>query len=122
MSECESVAGAWGHLCPDCGALLPLPPRVRSWKSGRPLPFPSGSSAGLGARTVSASVDLTPRQIEVIEAVRHFDGNRSRAARLLGCTVTNVYVVLRKARSAGAVVPRGARRGPDLRRRTRRVA
>lgn len=58
--------------------------------------------------------DLTPRQREVVATVRSVRGNRSRAARLLGCHVVNVQVVLRAAKARGARVPPGARRGPDL--------
>lgn len=60
---------------------------------------------------------LTPRQREVLRVVRSVHGNRSRAARLLGCHVVNVQVILRAARARGARIPQGARRGPDLRQR-----
>jgi hypothetical protein len=47
---CESVRGEWGEICPDCGERLPNPGPVASWKSQRPLDFPSGLSAGMGDR------------------------------------------------------------------------
>ena len=25
-AECQSVRGEWGHICPDCGQLLPPKP------------------------------------------------------------------------------------------------
>ncbi len=33
---CESERGAWGELCPDCGARLPpLPAPLQSWHAAR---------------------------------------------------------------------------------------
>jgi hypothetical protein len=33
VSECESVRGEWGEICPDCGKRLPKP---LPWGHGRP--------------------------------------------------------------------------------------
>jgi hypothetical protein len=56
---------------------------------------------------------LTPRQRDVLAAVRAHNGNRSRAARELGVTTAAVQHVIRIATTAGARVPRGATRGPN---------
>lgn len=66
---------------------------------------------------------LTQRQREVLDRVRAFGGNRSRAARSLWISTTSVQSSLRLAGRAGVSLPKapnnGAGRGPDLKPRTR---
>lgn len=65
---------------------------------------------------------LTPRQRDIVHAVFAFDGNRSRAARHLGVTVTAVQDVVRVAVRHGVRVPvavLGRRGRPDLAQRER---
>lgn len=67
MSECQSVRGQWGEICPDCGRRLP---EALPWGYGRPcsrrLEFPSGSSAGLGERHWSKGPVLPGQRPKVI--------------------------------------------------------
>ena len=70
-------------------------------------------------RDVDPWAALTPRQRRVLEVVSAFNGNRSRAARFLRCSVVNVQVVLKAAARRGVEPPPIARRGPDLRPRSR---
>lgn len=48
---------------------------------------------------------LTPRQRHILDVVRSFGGNRSRAARHLGICVAAVQASLRVSAAAGATVP-----------------
>ena len=108
-AECQSVDGEWGGICPGCGKVLPNPPRIVSWKSLKPLTFTSGSSAGLGARLMSASrtepSPLRDRQAEVLRIVEKNNGNRRAAARELGCTESNVVALLARLKRQGVAVP-----------------
>lgn len=58
---------------------------------------------------------LTPRQNQILDAVRAHNGNRSRAARHLGISVQGVQHVLRAVVRLGVFVPKSDMRGPDLR-------
>ena len=53
---------------------------------------------------------LTSRQRQILETVRAYCGNRSRAARALGINVAGVQASLRVAAAAGALVPPGVTR------------
>jgi hypothetical protein len=56
---------------------------------------------------------LSQRQRDILDAVRAYGGNRSRAARQLRISVGRVQQVLRDAAEAGVLIPAGAtRRGP----------
>lgn len=57
---------------------------------------------------------LTSRQRHILDVVRGFSGNRSRAARQLGVTVGAVQHTLRACERAGLTIPRGATRGPAI--------
>ena len=69
---------------------------------------------------------LTPSQRRILQAVYSTNGNRSRAARYLGCHVTNVQIAVRRIKRVGVHVPAapncGAGRGPDLQPRRNRTS
>lgn len=104
-TDCESVRGEWGDICPDCGKPLPTNPGpLRSWNSQRPLVFPSGKSAALGDRNpvlVAArarrGLGLTARQAEIRRIVDKNGGNQHAAARELGVSRATITVSLRRS-------------------------
>jgi hypothetical protein len=139
MTECESVRGEWGGICPDCGQQLPNPGPIQSWQATREPRdgWTSGSSAGLGERPIERSkmartpkpasqfhinrpapapYRLNARQAEMLAAVQLHGGNRSAAARDLGVTPPAVDFCMRRLALHGVPVP------PPSRVRTRRVA
>lgn len=63
MTECESVRGTWGGICPDCGQRLP---EALPWDYGRPC---SKTSLDRG------------RGWDGRPAVQHTDAERERWAR-----------------------------------------
>lgn len=140
MTECESVRGKWGEICPDCGQRLPVAKpwdhgrpcaktaldRGRGW-DGRPAPeHTEGVKARWSnmARTPSEAsriqvtrrpdpYRLTARQAQMLEAVTRHAGNRSAAARDLECTPQLVAYYMRQLAIRGISTPasgRGRRR------------
>lgn len=112
MTECANVDGVWGSPCPGCGQMLPNPPPIQSWMSHR-VKGDAWASKGLANKPAPRRFHLADRQDEVLAVVARHGGNRSAAARALGCPTSSINYILLRARRAGVAVP-----PPSMRRAT----
>lgn len=105
MSECESVRGEWGGICPDCGETLPNKPKpFASWMAARApqerttwlIPVAAEKRGHNGGGRKSEG-----RDIAMLEATLRHNGSRTAAANAEGVSLSYVSHAIRRLAEAG---------------------